>query len=555
MKKNFIYSTMALLVAFTATSCSQEEIVSENSSDKITMNVKIPVSQGVVSRTLPTIPEGYELRCIMQLVNASDGTTLEGDESYRQTAVVTADNVTFTFQNPDENYKVLFWADYVKSGTDQADNFYNTKDLNKVYYNFQADETTKDGLFNSTVADAFYGTAIDGATNATLTRPFAHINIKPANEVAANYTVYDQLSLEMSVPSGFNVFNGDVITTPIQKLTYSGNMDIANNAWFSTYVFAGQNTANLGEGNDIKLTLIDSDTQQDDVSIIIAGEDVTTVDNVWGNVYVTPKPDNSSDITVTFPGDETDPNAVQIGDFIYKDGTFGSEYNDNAIAIVFAVGQKAGDQISNYSGFEGKRIAGYAMALNGTNRTEGYKEGDTKDNNTFPTSGFTVSTTATWDIDYNGITYTKNLLIPFADYDSKLLVTEFNKFKSENVITSDNVSDWYIPSARQMLDMYGLLLGCEGNEKNGIPSIIKNDDYYNAFSKTGLGAYNIQRNIVIYISSTISSEDGNVYTMQIGTNNTDDYTDLSNYYIFNDQIKVSRLTSASAIRPVITIFK
>lgn len=553
MKKNFIYPTMALFAAFAATSCSQEKIVSGNNADKITMNVNIPVTEGMHSRTLPTIPEDYELRCIMQLVNATDGTALTGDESYRQTAIVTADNVTFTFQNPEENYKALFWADYVKKGTDQADNIYNTTDLSKVSYNFQADETTKDGLFNSTAADAFYGTAVDGAGNATLSRPFAHINVKPADAVAADYEAYDQLSLEMSVPSGFNVFNGEVTTTPVQRLTYTGAMDEANKAWFSTYVFAGQNTANLGEGNDIKLTLTDSDTQQEEVSIIIAGEDVTIVDNVWGNVNVTPKPDNSSDITVTFPGDETDPNAVQIGDFIYKDGTFGSEYNDNAIAIVFAVGQKAGDQISNYSGFEGKRIAGYAMALNGTNRTEGYKEGDTKDDNTFPTSGFTVSTTATWDIDYNGITYTKNLLSVFENYASKLFVTEFNKFKAENTITSGNVSEWYIPSARQMLDMYGLLLGFAGEEN--VPAITKNDSYNAAYSKTGKGVYNLGRSVVIYVSSTITSEGGFGCTMQIGTENTDDYTDLSGYYILEKKVMSTGLTGSAAIRPVITIFK
>ena len=96
-------------------------------------------------------------------------------------------------------------------------------------------------------------------------------------------------------------------------------------------------------------------------------------------------------------------------------------------------------------------------------------------------------------------------------------------------------------------------MGFAGEEN--VPDITKNDSYNAAYSKTGKGVYNLGRSVVIYVSSTITSEGGFGCTMQIGTENTDDYTDLSGYYILEKKVMSTGLTGSAAIRPVITIFK
>ena len=137
-----------------------------SSSGKVSVQVNIPVSDAS-SRVMPTVPEGYQLRCMMDLVDAS-GKVING--TTRQVVPVTSDNITFMFDAPEGEYSCLFWADYVPVASDvNVDNLYTTTDLTAVGY-----AKTGNELFNDASADAFYGSVssalIGNAVN--LTRPF-----------------------------------------------------------------------------------------------------------------------------------------------------------------------------------------------------------------------------------------------------------------------------------------------------------------------------------------------------------------------------------------------
>lgn len=550
MKKNLLYSAMALVMSLCAISCSQEEILSEDNGGKIaTIQVNLGESQ---TRALPTTPTGYQLRCIMQVVDDS-GTALIGDKTYRQIKPVESDNMTFTFTKPSTAYRTLFWADYVKTGGDiQTDNLYQTTDLKSVTYNFASDATTAEGLFNSTAADAFFGSALSDASSVILKRPFARINLRPATEVANDYEAYDKVEVSMTVPAGFNALTGEALTTP-QTVTYDGNIaDADKNVWFSLYAFAGTNNANLGKGNDINITLIDSEAVAEEKKVTVAGENVTTTENVHANVNVTPKADNTTDVTVTFPGDLDDPNKpkpvepLAVGDFIYKDGTYGKSYNENAVAIVFATGAQGGDAIGNYSGKSGD-IAGYAMAINETTRT------NSKNSNVnFPTSDWTVVSDFSWETtDYKGISYTQNIITKLKDYVSPVYTTQFNTFKESNSIEGTNVSEWYIPTAHQLLEMFGKLLG---NSVESTPTMTKDDAFAAAYTATGKHIFPNNNDRVakglIYMSSTVTTATGDAWGITV-KGNLETSTELD----FNiSVVKAMSMNASFALRPVLTVF-
>lgn len=548
MKKNLLYSAMALVMSLCATSCSQEEILSEDNGGKIaTIQVNLGGSQ---TRALPTIPTGYQLRCIMQVTNES-GTALTGDETYRQALPVNADNLTFTFTKPSETYKTIFWADYVRTDADvNTDNLYKTTDLTAVSYNFANDATTAEDLFNSTAADAFFGSALADASSVTLKRPFARINLRPATEVANDYEAYDKVKVNMTVPAGFNALTGEALTTT-QTVTYDGNIaDADKNVWFSLYAFAGTNNANLGKGNDITITLTDSEGSAEEKKVTVAGEDVTTTGNLHANVNVTPKVDNTTDVTVTFPGDLEDPNApkpaepLALGDFIYKDGTYGKELNANTIGIVF----KLAEDITDNGSYDSKTVAGYAMALCTTTRG--------KIGSTLP-AGSNVTSDAVWtDNIYNGFSYTSAILTAMT---GSAALTNYNALieaykKNEGVAT---LSDWYIPSAAQIQDIckqvfgFGATDGFTAAKDNAVKTAYQavRKDHTVEVKQYGTTLNFGREEATTYMMS--SSFDGtNAYAISVTSSATDTPTEVKQQTINN----WSEGSVSGSIRPVLTVF-
>ena len=470
MKTNRFFSALALCAGILATSCSQEEVMSNGSpAGPITVQINIPAP---VTRAMPTVPDGYQLRCMMDLVD-TNGDRISDTERMVQT--VSGDNLTFTFNAPDNEYSCLFWADYVPTSSDiNTDNLYNTTDLTNVTY-----AKTGNDLFNNDAADAFYGSVSSAMLqNAiTLSRPFARVNIMADPDVADQYTAYDQVSAIYDAPSGFNVMDGSISSTA--AVSYSGAT--SEDYWFSTYVFTGVNQTNIS--GDINLTLTDTEAVEPELSLRIAGSAIAVDGNQWLNVGVTPTVGGDTDITITFPGDMQDPNApyvFKVGDYINAAGELVADAS-SAVAVVFATAEGKTDA-SDYG--EGKTPQAYAVSLTQATTRDYIKNGGTgtwtvtlTDNNTTDTAS-----------PYSGYMLSNGILEDVGDYAS----TMFNNYKAwigENGLTGENLSGWYIPSYQQIYDAIHI-----GNDA-------LTDALENAYSNdSGSSAY------YLFSSSTIDNE-------------------------------------------------
>lgn len=558
MKKFFTYPVMALFCLLFAVSCSQEEIVSNNpNGGLVSLSVNVPVSNPV-TRAVPNIPTGYTLRCILQLVNSS-GNEIIGHR-YVEALASGQESIKFVFTAPAEAYKCLLWADYVKtpgSGdiADAVDNLYVTTNLKAIGYNLGGGTTHAD-MFNSDAADAFCGVIIDGSTSITLKRPLAKVTFASSE---ASYKVYDKIEVSnFPAPANFNVLDGTTGTSSKFTIAESSMINATTGVWFSAYLFVGIGDSSMGDGNDIIFKLKNAST--DSGNLTIPGEAVTLTENYDIIANVTPVAGGSTELEVTFPGGLIDPNDVslEIGDFINKDGSYSKNYDvDNAVAIVFALGAKGGDVLANYTGVTATGIAGYALAIGETNRAVGYKDGDNATTNTFPGNFEKVGTPGldSWGNDYNGMIYTKKMMDTFGSYESKAFVTNFNSFKTDNAISEGSkigISEWYIPSGHQLLDAFGLLLGCEGSDV--VPAITKNDTFVAAYKKTGKGAYAYNGAAANIYSSTITAVAGSALAVQVKTT-TAGSINLDDYSIVVANVKQASMASTAMLRPVITLFE
>lgn len=441
MKTNRIFSALALCAGILATSCSQEEVMSNGSpAGPITLQINIPAP---VTRAMPTVPDGYQLRCMMDLVD-TNGDRISDTERMVQT--VSSDNLTFTFNAPESEYSCLFWADYVPtSGDINTDNLYNTADLTNVTY-----AKTGNDLFNNDAADAFYGsvssTMLQNAI--TLSRPFARVNIMADPDVADQYTAYDQVSAIYNAPSGFNVMDGSISSTA--AVSYNGAT--SEDYWFSTYVFAGVNKTSIS--GDINLTLTDTEAVEPELSLRIAGSEIAVDGNQWLNVGVTPTVGGDTDITITFPGDMQDPNApytFKVGDYINAAGELVADAS-SAVAVVFATAEGKADA-SNYG--EGKTPQAYAISLVKATGREYIKDGGKGTWTVTLTDNSATDTTS----PYSGYMFSNGILEDVGDFNSTML-NSYKQWINDNPLTGDNLSGWYLPSYQQISDAIDL-----GNEE------------------------------------------------------------------------------------------
>lgn len=544
MKKNFLFTVMALFMTLFAASCSQEEIISDNNSKEggtVSVAVNIPVNNPV-TRAVPNIPEGYKLRCILQLVK-ENGDNIE-NERYVEEVISGSDRVTFTFNAPTESYKCLFWADYVKAegNTDisNADNLYNTQDLKNITYMQNAGSE----MFNNDAADAFFGvtlapTTASGELSAvTLTRPFTKITFSDTKEGYKDYTKITVTNLP--APTGFNVLTGAATGNAgkgEQAVISSSELAIENNKWFSVYLFTNANDAKLGKGNNIEFTL--KTTSGEETKLSFNGENIPLTPNQEVNATVDPESKGDTTIDVIFPDEMNDATKPKVGQFLYKDGTWGDEFKaDNTIGIVFATKNNSITDNSNYGdSYTGKEIAGYAMAI--TNVTKGGTKKGT---------GFTVNTTydgnetIIWATgDYNGYKYT-NENWGTGTYGTG---TAFNweQWVTTNSIpeSTKNLSSWYIPSPRQLLDLVGLIWGL-GDDK-GVAAIEKNTAlitaYNTAIDNKGDAFLTTKFN---WISSYVTTNTGNTAGIQC------ENSAITKLFEVNAD-------NSPTTRPVLTIFK
>lgn len=543
MKKSLLFSAMALSLGLL--SCNQEDMsdVETVTGTPVTVSVEVPgVLSGSESRTLPEAPEGHQLRCIMVVdYNTEDDVRME------QVAGETMVNekFRFTFTPAEEDYTCLFWADYVDGTTASdgkyADKYYNTEDLTNVTYKV-ADNT----LFNNPACDAFFGHSLAGSPNAVLKRPFVKLSFKDQKHETVQAA--SSLSVTYTVPSGFSVKDNTVSGSSNQeiKLTAAAPADKDNDIWFYNYVFAPANENKLP--GDILMTVGEDDVTIKTASLVLTQNyDITaSIDFASG--------DGNVDVDVDIDDEYNDPNAPKVGQFMQKDGTFSDTYDaENSVAIVFAAGPKGGDVATNYGQPDGTKIWGYAMGLNSTVRTAIQNEANDP---TFPDLK-SLNGEAPWQLDdYNGYAYTTNLRSAMGEYSSQLM-TVFDTWKLENALTGGNVSEWYIPSARQLLDLIAFSLGYEGGTdettKETVDAVSKNEQVAAAVvaadtdkedGKSWFGNYTSAANIM---SSYIRG--GRIVCVQTSSGDNEVIAKLLGVTVS------SSTASPFTIRPVLTIFK
>ena len=544
MKKSLLFSAMALSLGLL--SCNQEDMsdVEAVTGTPVTVSVEVPgVLSGSESRTLPAAPAGHKLRCIM-VVDYSTAEDVRMEQVAGETMV--NEKFRFTFTPAEEDYTCLFWADYVDEGAavsdgKYTDKYYNTADLTNVTY-----KVLDNTVFNNPACDAFFGYSLAGSPNAVLKRPFVKLSFK--DQTHETVQTASPLSVTYTVPSGFSVKDNTVSGSSNQeiKLTAADPADKDNDIWFYNYVFAPANENKLP--GDILMTVGEDDVTIKTASLVLTQNyDITaSIDFASG--------DGNVDVDVDIDDEFNDPDAPKVGQFMQKDGSFSDTYDpENSVAIVFAAGPKGDDVATNYGQPADTEIWGYAMGLSSTARTAIQNEANDQ---TFPDLK-SLNGEAPWQLDdYNGYTYTTNLRSVMEGYSSQLM-TVFDTWKQENALTGGNVSEWYIPSARQLLDLIAFSLGYEGGTdettKENVNAVSKNEQVAAAVvaadtdkkdGKSWFGNHIKEANIM---SSYIRG--GRIVCVQTSGADNEVIAKLLGVTVS------SSAPSPFAIRPVLTIFK
>lgn len=486
MKKN-ILGLLLICCMGLFTSCSDDD---NNGIDAGQMHVSAVLPASITAGGAEDIV-GHKLRCILELWTKGE----VSQPAYRNEVVVepSAETAAISFDLAVDagTYDCLMWVDYVDgtvaaAGRSEdgaicyADKYYDTSDLRNVAIKEMS------SLINNEAADAFYysgevskksGEAL--VLQPQMVRPFAKVSVLEKN--LREFKLLWALSGSYNATSKFNVstgkaVDGEMVTVDfsIPKFNWEATPD---GTLFSAYIFANEESEDMGE---IKLNFT---TKQGQQNVTVPADLVPLLRNqhvkVSGNM-MKESPIDDTEFDIVFDIDVEDwesansdittrPLAAKIGDFIYKDGTFGNEYNEKAIGVIFALKENFTDNSDYGTAFEGKKIAGYAMALEGTDRIY---IGPSKDGGfTDGTDITTLATTETYNADYtvrtyNGYEYSKAFNAIFDNTEQSLLFKQYKGLRAKYNHTATNLSDWYIPSAHQMYDICARIYGISP-EKNG----------------------------------------------------------------------------------------
>lgn len=515
MKKNLFYSLMTLC-AVLFTSCGQEEIVSDNGNEikaPVTIAVQAPVNNPL-SRAGVTIPDGYTMQCIMQLLDAEGNTV--GAQDTKQ---VNDGKVSFTISVDEQKdaAKALFWAEYVPTTGNKV---YDTADLRAVGYNTASFDMTDAALMAA--CDAFCGKLETiGNASVTLKRPFANISVQPKNPaVAASAT---KLEVKYDALSGYDILEGKCSATAPVTYTNAG-FNAASGAWISNFFFAptdvtkfaGEVTMTLSGGYD-KVITIPTNTLPLDVNMqIMAKFEIG---------------DGKFDIEV---GVDPDYEALEmkVGSYINAEGKVVRDAAD-AVGIVFAMEAIGSDVPANYpAALQEKTIAGYAVAIE--NAATGRQALNIDKLETLVETEKAVT---------NGTQTTDALFTGIGDVTFK---TTYEKWVGEHTLNSENLSAWYIPTLVQLSAFMNTLFTMKDIPATG-------SDDFRSMSEFGfVNGKMFDRDVIAtvnYASSTINNQ-GNISGVRIN---------VVDGAVTNAQeagIDVKGKTNQQALcRPMITIFK
>lgn len=529
MKKSLLNLVMALGIGLFV-SCSQEEIISENENSVETVSVSAQLSGDVAqTRAIPGAAADHQLRCILEVWNKTDDTLIQRIEKLGSEAA--NGKLQFTFNVPSKtDYECLLWADFIASDATAtegkyADKYYTTTDLKSIDF-----KVTDADLFNNESVDAFCGTVAKNGTvnnlSVTLKRPFTRVTLKDNSDYLASVT---SLAPSFDTPSKFDVSTGKTVGYTSISATGIVPSGTDHKTLFSTFIFASNDQKTLDKDVKIVFTKTEGGTEE---KTIKAGQ-ITLDKNVKINVSANFTADGGTDVTVDVDIDNQypDPNALKIGQFVHKDGTVSDTYNaETTCGIIFAVGAQGDDASANYTGFESKAIAGYAMALS---NVEG--------------KPFSADPTFSTDIDteltsWKGYIQTNTIVTAFSD--APLFTSAFTTWKETNVLTGDNLSSWYVPSYQQLATFIGYMLGQPGEIANNITfpeNIVRNDAFIQAVTAASAGTFGTGSKNIISSSAPGSEK---LACVQITDNTT-----------FTKTLTPGKMINSSLMRPVLTVFK
>lgn len=508
MKKLYYILTWTFITLLAA--CSQEEMVNKETEDsRVCISAELPADI-TATRAQIVVPVDYKLRCIIEVWAKSTSPTLK----YRQEVAVDGGELpTFDFGLRPGDYNCLMWVDFIKKDAATSeitfedvtyihfeDTFYDTSDLHTV----SIKEDATDNLFDTDLCDGFYA-ALEIKKNATVVRqtmkmkrPFAKLVVKEND--ADKFTSLNGMTVECQLPKTFSVATGEptmeMVTAVYDKAFQpGGNTQIL----FTGYVFVPSSGLSMGSfilsfdadaGKSRCEIPAESINLERNQQLVAAGKLIE-----GGIVEPEPEPEPSGDPTV--------------GDYFFIDGTWSSELTDenkdDCVGIVYAVGEQLGDDISNYPNSTGKSIKGYVMALKNAEvknflptendknyandgRPYFYRQNESNyDADVVNASKGAFKKLATGWETYNGFSLTEAILANEVYIQNKTefyhpALAYFEEWKKTAVKVA-NASEWYIPSAAQLLQFSGGLFGFQGGTAGTVtvPAITKNQTYYDAF--------------------------------------------------------------------------
>lgn len=419
-------------VALSMASCSSTDEPTASANTDITIAVNAPVAE--MSRAAVELPQGYTMRCVLQLLD-EDNNTVGTQKTTTIDAATGTGTFVITAADQELGVKALFWAEYIDGA---GKSVYNTADLKAVNYSTDAFDLDNDAAMAAT--DAFCGKleALKNGANVTLTRPFANLNFVPNNpdKVAAA----KKMVVTYTAPAAYNVFNGTADATA--ELTFTNAaFDATATPWFSTFVFAPVEATSLD--SDITIALSEGLTQ----TITIEKGNVPLNENFQINIAATIGDVELSDITIGVgvdPGyNRPEAPKFEVGAYVNAAGEAVATAAE-AVGIVFYEGALGNDKTDLYDGkFAGKTIKGYAVALENVAAARQQVVGEN-------------SVTGMSQTAYeNGSMGTEAFLEAF---EGSAFVNAYNTWTAAHATGGDNVTEWYIPSLKQLSTFFWMLL-------------------------------------------------------------------------------------------------
>lgn len=434
-------------------SCSSDWDLQPQSDDfVITVNASsAATSRADESAGVPVI-EGYEFKCIMQLLDKAGETV--GSQSVVSMKTGSA-SFTITGDNIDNGaVKAIFWAEYQPTAGEEK--VYNTSDLKNITYK---SNTFDLATANSTaVLEAFAGKLdkIEKGASVTLKRPVSKIVFSPKNR--ENVSDANSIEIKYVTASGYNVLAQTASGTSEITLNKESFDPQAEGAWFTTFMLcpanqsnaAGDITINLSGDNGYSRAItipansipadpnhiynITADITHGDISISVSVDSSWAANDANGGGDESPDPGKQDPEPDPNPGDDTgeetkgDTNYV-LGSLIDANGYVTTD-KTKAVAVILMDKAFSSDDMSNYPEYSDKKIWGYAVALKNISDTP-------------LMATLTGATNMSTGIGYAN---TEEFLSYLAGSPFE---SAFKEWRENNKITNPNITKWYIPSYSQ----------------------------------------------------------------------------------------------------------